>query len=329
MSDEQVLEALRWMTLSRMLDGRLISLQRQGRMGTFSAVDGQEAAVVGSAMASDPARDWLVPAYREAPAMFRHGFPLERFILYWRGNLRGGRIPDGVRMLPVQIALAAQLPHAVGLAWGRRLQGHEEAVLAYFGDGASSEGDFHESLNLAGVMRAPVVFLLQNNGWAISTPRSRQTAAEHFADRAAGYGIPGVRVDGNDLFAVYSATRAAVERARAGDGPTLIELETYRMGAHNTADDPTRYRGEDTPADWSDKDPIVRVRRYLTAKGLWDDGRQESLAAELTQEIDRAIDAADAYDPPAIDQVFPHVYAEPPVRLSRQQAAAILPEDTL
>ncbi|MEV7289783.1 pyruvate dehydrogenase (acetyl-transferring) E1 component subunit alpha [Streptomyces sp. NPDC093252] len=323
MTDEQMLETLYWMNLSRVLDARLTSLQRQGRMGTFSAVHGQEAAVVGASMAADPRRDWLVPAYRETPAMIRHGMPLENVILYWRGNMAGGRIPDDVRVLPVQIALAAQLPHAVGLAWGRRLQGYDDTVLTFFGDGASSEGDFHEALNLAGVMSAPVVFLLQNNGWAISTPRHRQTAAEHFALRADGYGMPGVLVDGNDVFAVYQATREAIERARAGGGPTLIELETYRMAAHNTADDPTRYRDEQARAEWSRLDPIVRVVRHLTDRGLWSDERQAALEQRIGAEIDRAVEAADAYEPPVMDQIFRHVYADPPARLRRQRDRAV------
>ncbi len=323
MPDELILDALRWMTLARVLDARLISLQRQGRMGTFSAVTGQEAAVMASALALDPAKDWIVPSYREAPAMIRHGYPMEAFILYWRGNMAGGRVPDGVRVLPTQIALGTQIPHATGVAWGRRLQGLDEVVLAYFGDGASSEGDFHEGLNLAGVVNAPVVFLLQNNGWAISTPRAKQTAAETFASRAAGYGIPGVVVDGGDLLAVYQATQEAVARARRGEGPTLIEAQVIRMGAHNTADDPTRYVDEASKTGWEDLDPITRVTRHLMSRGLWDQDKRIRLQAEVEAEVERAIAAADAFPAPTVEALFEAVYDTPPERLNRQRARMI------
>ncbi len=241
LDDDAVLEALSLMRLSRAFDEKGFALQRQGRFGTFSPVRGQEASVVGAALALDPARDWVVPQYRELPALLRQGLPLETLMLYFTGHPAGGRIPDGVNLLPIQISLAAQLPQAVGLAWGLKLQGAPGVVVVFVGDGASSEGDFHESLNLAGVVGAPVVFLLQNNGWAISTPRSRQSRARTLAERGPGYGVPGVLVDGNDLLAVHGVVAAAVERARSGGGPTLVETLTYRIGAHNTADDPTRY----------------------------------------------------------------------------------------
>lgn len=326
MSDGAVLEALKLMMLSRASDARLISLQRQGRMGTFSAVIGQEAAVVGSSLAIDPSRDWLVPAYREMPAMIRHGYPLENFIMYWNGNAAGGRIPDGVRMLPVQIALAAQIPHAVGLAWGRRLQYFDEVALVYFGDGASSEGDFHEALNLAGVTAAPVVFILQNNGWAISTPRSKQSAASNLACRAEGYGFPGVVADGNDLFAVYQVTCDAVARARRGDGPTLIELITYRVGAHNTADDPTRYRQESEVGLWAEADPIARVTRYLEQRGAWTDAISAATRSDIEAALDRAINVAESAPPSVAEGLFKEVYADPPIRVQRQRTAAMKPE---
>lgn len=324
LTDEETLEAYRWMMLSRMVDDRAVSLQRQGRMGTFSRGHGQEASVVGSSFALDPSRDWLVPQYRELAAVVRHGFPLDKFLLYWMGNPAGGRTPDGVGVLPTQIALAAQLPHATGLAWGLKNQGRSDVVITYFGDGASSEGDAHESMNLAGVVKAPVIFFLQNNGWAISTPRHRQTAAEAIAHRARGYGFPGVIVDGNDLFAVVRATREAVERARAGEGPTLIESQTYRMGAHNTADDPTRYMEQSALDEWEERDPIVRVRAYLTSRGLLDDAADARIQSELDAEITAAIEAAEGFDPPHPGQIFTHVYANPPERLLQQQRAAEL-----
>ncbi|HEY4440750.1 MAG TPA: thiamine pyrophosphate-dependent enzyme, partial [Candidatus Elarobacter sp.] len=234
LTDTEVLAALRLMKLSRAFDAKGASLQRQGKFGTFSQVGGQEASVVGSAWALDPARDWIVPQYRELPALLRHGYPLAHFIRYFQGNPAGGAIPPGVKMMPIQISIAAQLPQAVGLAWGLRRQGQDAVVIVYFGDGASSEGDFHEACNLAGLVRAPIVFFLQNNGWAISTPRRLQSAGATLAERAPAYGFPGEQVDGNDLFAVYTATARAVARARGGEGPTLIESVTRRLGPHNT-----------------------------------------------------------------------------------------------
>jgi pyruvate dehydrogenase E1 component alpha subunit len=318
MEDEQVLRALRLMMLSRAFDAKGISLQRQGRFGTFSPVHGQEASVVGSAFALDPSRDWIVPQYRELPALLHQGLPLEQFILYFNGHPAGGRIPDSVRLLPIQISLAAQLPHAVGLAWGLQLQEIDGVVLTYFGDGASSEGDFHEACNLAGVVKAPVVFFLQNNGWAISTPRSRQSAARTFAERAPGYGFNGMVVDGNDLLAVYAVTAVAVERARAGLGPTLIESQTYRLGAHNTADDPTRYVPQETLKAWSDRDPILRVQRYLASRGGWNDDTASEVNDNISRTIDRALAAARAVPPPTVEDLFEHTYAELTQRQARQ-----------
>lgn len=319
MTGDETIEALRLMILSRTVDSRMTSLQRQGRMGTFSAVAGQEATVVGAAMAIERS-DWLVPTYRELPAMIRHGYPLTNFMLYWRGNSKGGSIPEDVTMLPIQIALAAQLPQAVGLAWGLARRHSDRVVLTFFGDGASSEGDAHEALNLAGVVNAPVVFVLQNNGWAISTPRTRQSAAEHLADRARGYGLPGELVDGNDLFAVYTAVRRAVDRARAGHGATLLECVTTRMGAHNTADDPTKYQTAPQQEELARQDPMNRVVSYLEASG--------ERAAETIQRLRDASDAAateainamEAFPEQSPDDLFENVYAALPERLRRQHA---------
>lgn len=315
----ELLGAYRLMLLSRRIDKRAFSLQRQGRVGTFSPIDGQEASVVGSAFALDPARDWVVPQYRELPAMLRQGFTIERFFLYIMGNPDGNRIPDGVNLLPFQISLATQLPHAVGLAWGLRHQGRDSVVCAYFGDGASSEGDFHEACNLAGVRRAPVVFFLQNNGWAISTPLSKQTRAATFAARAEGYGLAGELVDGNDLFAVYEATARAVQRARAGAGPTLIESRTYRMGPHNTADDPSRYRLDEELEPYRALDPIARLRAYLRDAAVLDDAAERRMRDGVEQEIASALEAAEPQAGGRGEQLFDHVYAQPPMRLVQQR----------
>ena len=314
---------LELMLLSRRLDVRAIAMQRLGRWGVHSPAEGQEAAVVGSCLAVDPARDWLVPQYRELAACLHHGHPLERLVAAQMGRPAAGRIPEGVRLLPVQVALAAQLPQAVGLAWGLRLQATDAVVLTYLGDGASSEGDFHEACNLAGVMRAPVVFLLQNNGWAISTPRRLQSAAPTLAIRALGYGFPGVVVDGNDLLAVHQATLEAVARARRGDGPTLIEAQTYRLGFHNTTDDPGAYVDPDELGAARRLDPILRVRRYLTAHGEWDEEREQAACRAIDARLDAAIAAAERLPLPGPAACFDHVYAEPPPRVEGQRARAL------
>jgi pyruvate dehydrogenase E1 component alpha subunit len=320
MSDEQVVEALRWMLLTRAFDDKATAMQRQGRFGTFSSVRGQEASVVGAAMALDPARDWLVPQYRELPALLRHGYPMENFALYFMGNPRGGAIPAEVKMLPLQISLAAQVPQATGLAWGLRLQGSDGVVVTFFGDGASSEGDIHESMNLAGLVKAPVIFFLQNNGWAISTPRSAQTAARSFAERAPGYGIDGIQVDGNDLLAVYQVTRDAVAKARAGGGATVIETLTYRTGPHNTADDPTRYVAPDVLAEWVARDPVDRVENFLQARGQWDQQRADAVRAECAAQVEDAMAQARAVAAADSDALFDHVYANPVPRVHQQRA---------
>jgi len=318
--DAELLAAYRLMLLSRRIDERAFNLQRQGRLGTFSPVNGQEASVIGSALALDPARDWVVPQYRELPAMLHQGYTLERFFLYFMGNPEGNRMPDGVNLLPYQISLATQLPHAVGLAWGLRHQGLDSVVCAYVGDGGSSEGDFHEACNLAGVRRAPVIFFLQNNRWAISTPVSKQTGGS-FAARAAGYGFPGELVDGNDLFAVHAATARAVARARAGEGPTLIESRTYRMGPHNTADDPTRYVDPEELEAHRALDPVARLRGFLVDAGLLSDELEQRIRAEIEEELAAALAAAEARGAGRTGQIFDHVYADPPARLLGQRRA--------
>lgn len=321
MDEEFLLDALRLMLFSRLHDEKVIGLQRQGRFGVFSPGLGQEASIVGSAMALDPARDWIVPQYRELMAVVHHGYPLERIIATYMGKTtEATRIPDDVNVLPTQVALAAQLPHAAGLAWGLQLQGKDSVVMAYVGEGGSSEGDFHEALNLAGVQRVPVVFFMQNNQWAISTPRRKQSATESFALRAAGYGFPGVEVDGNDIFAVYEAAAAAVKRARAGEGPTLIEAVTYRMGFHNTTDNPSKYEDPKDHAEAARRDPIDRVVRYLAALGLWNEERDGEMRQEVQAEIDRAITWAVEQPGVSPDILFDNVYARVPGRIERQRA---------
>ena len=319
MDEELLLDALRWMMKSRLYDQRVIALQRQGQFGVFSPGTGQEASIVGSALALDPERDWIVPQYRELMATVHHGLPLEVITAQYLGKIAPARIPDGVNVLPTQVSIAAQLPQATGLAWGLRLQGKDAVVLAYVGDGGSSEGDFHEGLNLAGVVKAPIVFFLSNNQWAISTSRRVQSATQSFALRAAGYGFEGVEVDGNDVMAVYDVTCDAVNKARSGGGPTLIEAVTYRVSFHNTTDNPSRYEDPKEHQEALTRDPIERVQRYLAGLGLWDQKRDEKLTAELREENERALQLAVAADPPTRADVFANVYAELPPRVKKQR----------
>lgn len=320
MDEELLLEALGWMVKSRLYDQRVIALQRQGQFGVYSPAIGQEASIVGSALALDPARDWIVPQYRELMATVHHGLPLEVITAQYIGKIAPARIPDGVNVLPTQVSIAAQLPQATGLAWGLKLRGKDAVVMAYIGDGGSSEGDFHEALNLAGVVNAPIVFFLQNNQWAISTSRRVQSATRSFALRAAGYGFEGVEVDGNDVMAVYEVTCDAVERARSGGGPTLIEAVTYRMSFHNTTDNPSRYEDPKEHEEARSRDPIDRVQRYLAGLGLWDAKREEELTAQVREEIEHALELAYAADAPKPADVFANVYAAEPSRVTRQRS---------
>jgi pyruvate dehydrogenase E1 component alpha subunit len=304
--------------LARRFDERMLRLQRQGRIGTFGPTRGHEAAVLGSVYALRQS-DWLVPYYREWAAYMWRGWPLDNLILYYAGYAEGMRVPDGNRDLPLCIPIASQLPHAVGVAYAARYKGEDAVGLAYLGDGASSHGDCQEAMNFAGVFQVPLVFLLLNNQWAISLPRSRQTHARTLAQKATAYGFPGVQVDGNDLLAVYVATREAVERARAGGGPTLVEAVTYRLSMHTTADDPTKYRDEAEVKAWEAKEPLPRFRRYLERKGLIDEQSHAAIEAEVDAEIRGAIERAEARMQPNLLDVFEHVYAERPAHLEAQR----------
>ncbi len=310
---------MRLMLLSRAIDERVTKLKRLGRAGTYGPVHGQEAAVVGSAMALDPNRDWMVPATREHPAMIRHGLTLDRMLAGFMGKLNYARIPDDVRLLPRNQSIGSQLPHAVGLAWALKMRQQDGVVLVYLGDGATSEGDFHEAANLAGVQQVPLIFLLLNNQYAISTPVSMQTRAPSLAARAEGYGFPGLAVDGNDLFAVYAATADAVARALGGLGPSLIEARTYRIGFHNTSDNPKAYREEAEVEAASARDPIDRLRRYAASAGIWSATAEAEVAATVEAELESAYQKAAAADSPGPDEVFKHVYSRLPLRLRRQR----------
>jgi pyruvate dehydrogenase E1 component alpha subunit len=316
----------RSMVLARQLDLRMLSLQRQGRMGTFAPLMGQEAAQVGSAFALESS-DWLVPSFREAAAYIMRGVPLKDILLLFMGREEGNMIPKDQRDIPVNIPVASQLPHAVGLAMAAKIRHDPCAVLVYFGDGATSEGDFHEACNFAGVFQVPVVFLCQNNHYAISMPWERQTRARTLAQKAIAYGFDGIQIDGNDLLAVYVATHDALTRAKAGRGPTLVECVTYRLSMHTTADDPSRYRKKAEEEEWQKHDPIPRFRGYLQSKGLWDEAWQAEVEREVDAEIRRAVEEAEAgreFDPA---EIFDYVFATKPPYLKTQQEElrAVLP----
>jgi pyruvate dehydrogenase E1 component alpha subunit len=309
------------MLLGRRLDERMIRLQRQGRIGTFAPIKGQEASQLGAAFTLRPS-DWMVPSFRETAAMLWRGWPIEKLLLFFAGYLEGGQPAPGQHDLPVAIPVATQLPHAVGLAYAAQYRGDDAVVLAFCGDGATSEGDFHEALNFAGVWHVPAVFVIQNNQWAISVPLKKQTHSKTIAQKALAYGLPGLQVDGNDVLAVYAASREAVERARAGDGPTLIECVTYRLGVHTTADDPTKYRTAEEVEAWERKDPLTRFGAYLQKKNLLEEGLADSVDAEIAAAVQRfeAVGPADAL------AMFDHAYGERPPHLEaqREQLAAWL-----
>src|SRR5690348_3769217 len=314
LADTDLRSLYRAMLLARRLDERMVRLQRQGRIGTFAPTKGQEAAQIGSIFSLRPT-DWMVPSFRETASMIWRGWPIEKLLLFFAGYLEGGQPAPDQHDLPITIPVSTQLPHAVGLAYAAQYRQDDVVVMAYFGDGATSEGDFHEALNFAGVWHVPVVFVCQNNQWAISVPLKKQTNSKTIAQKALAYGLPGIQVDGNDVLAVYAAAREAVDRARAGQGPTLIECVTYRLGVHTTADDPTKYRTDEEVKFWEQKDPLTRFRAYLEKKKLL----EASVEDQVDEEIARAVARFEATAPADPLVMFDHVYAELPPELKAQR----------
>src|SRR5713101_3988360 len=316
LSAERLLSLYRFMQLGRAYSSKIIALQRQGRATTFGSLVGQEATAVGLA-APMQAQDWLVPSYREIASLFVKGVPLATVTYGFRGFTPA--YPREAHCLPIQIVIGTQLLHAVGLAMAAKISGDPAVAVGVCGDGATSEGDFNEALNFAGVFQAPVVFVVQNNGWAISVPRHRQSAAPTLAARGAGFGVPSRLVDGNDILAVYAVMQQAIENARAGHGPMLVETLTYRIGAHTTADDPTRYRDAAEVEAWRAKDPIVRFQRFLVKRGLLDEEQDRRIVEEIEEEVNEAVRIAEAMDPPAPDGFFDWMFAELSPRLQEQR----------
>jgi pyruvate dehydrogenase E1 component alpha subunit len=321
LSPEAMVGLYRWMVLGRTYSNRMVTLQRQGRMGTFAPINGQEAAMVGMAAPLKP-DDWFIASYREAIGYMIKGVPILAQFKQWGGYLADD-YPRESNCLPFQVVLGTQMLHAVGIAQAIQYHHKPDVVLAACGDGATSEGDFNEALNLAGVYQAPVVFVVQNNGWAISTPRERQTAAETIAQRGPGFGLPGVVVDGNDVLAVYQVVAEAIAQARAGGGPTLIEAITYRMGAHTTADDPTKYRSEASLERWRQRDPISRFRTFLLEQAWLSEADDQQLGSEVEAEIQATVAAYEALPPLDPQRLFEVVYATAPPQLRRQEAALL------
>lgn len=318
--DDLLLRLYKAMVLGRRFDERALSLQRQGRIGTFAPTTGQEASQLGAVAALEPS-DFVVPSFRETVAQIYRGALMESVILGFAGYNEAALLVEKGKDLPNSVPVGSQVLHAVGIAWGIKYRKEKAVAMTFFGDGATSEGDFHEGMNFAAVYQVPAIFVCQNNQWAISVPRSKQTRSKTLAQKALAYGMPGIQVDGNDILAVYAAAAEAVERARSGEGPTMIECETYRMMMHTTADDPKRYRKEEEVEGWRKRDCIERFQKYLKDKGLLSDEKIQDLESEVKEEIQSAVDHAEElmkkYNDPL--EMFEHVYEEMPTYLEEQR----------
>ncbi|HJV45811.1 MAG TPA: pyruvate dehydrogenase (acetyl-transferring) E1 component subunit alpha [Bacillota bacterium] len=326
LSNDQLRELMRRMVFTRVWDQRAISLNRQGRLGFYAPVAGQEASMLGSQFALER-EDFLLPSYRDLPQAVWHGLPLYQAFLYSRGHQQGGRIPEGVNVLMPQIIIAAQIVQATGVALGFKLRNQKNVAMTFIGDGGTSQGDFYEGMNFAGAFKAPVVFVVQNNRYAISVPIEKQTAAGTLAQKAIAAGIPGVQVDGMDVLAVYKAVKEAVDRARRGEGPTIVETLTYRYGPHTMAgDDPTRYRTGEEAGEWEKKDPLIRFRKFLEQKGLWSETDENGVVEEAKQAVAEAIKKADETAKMNIPELIDSMFEVTPAHLEEQKAHFLMKE---
>lgn len=308
LSEDYLLNMYRWMRLARELDERMLKLQRQGRLGTFPPNTGQEAISIPAALAMQK-NDWFIGAFRELGGRLVRGEPLTATLFYYNGWEEGNIMPqDDLRIIPTSVVIGCQIPQAAGLAYASRYQGEDAVTVCFIGDGGTSEGDFYEGLNFAAAWKAPVVYICQNNQWAISVPRSAQTVSQTIAQKGVAVGMPCLQVDGNDPLAVHVAVSEALNRARAGEGPTLIEAVTYRLMMHTTADDPKKYRSEKEEQDAWTREPLIRTRQYITAKGYWDDAKEEALLAEVKAQVEAAVKDFETPRDWAQDEPFRHVY---------------------
>ncbi len=317
LSAEQIKELYEFMLLTRLFDEKTFKLQRQGRIGTYLPVRGQEASQVGAAYALGK-NDWVLPYGRDIGVCIARNFPLHMILQYRGGDERGAHIPEGLNIFPFTIPSSTHIPHCTGVAWASKLLKQKAVVMGFFGDGSTSRGDFHEGLNFAGVYKVPVIFVCENNGYAISLPRAKQTAAETIAQKAFAYGFEGIQVDGNDVFATFSAAKHAVEKARKGKGPTLIECVTYRMADHSTADDAARYRTQQEVAQWAKKDPIDRLEKYMRKNKLLNEKSKKALIAKISGKIEKAVEEYEKVTPPQPEDLFKYTYDQMPEKLQEQ-----------
>ncbi len=314
LTDDKLVEMLKLMIFTRNVDSKTVSLQRQGRAATYAPTLGEEAVNIGTVSAMRK-NDIFVPAFRQHGVYIARGLPLHLFFLYWMGFEDGNVIPPEVRGFPMAVPVSTQMPHSAGIAFAQKYKKTGNAVLGYVGDGGTSEGDFYEAINFAGVWKAPLITIIQNNQWAISIPRSAQTAAPTLAQKAIAAGIPGIQVDGNDMIAVYKATADAIKNSP--NGPTVIECVTYRMGMHTTSDDPNKYRDPKEAEEWSKKDPILRVKLYLTKKGLWNDQIEKQVSEDQMKLIDAAVEKAESFKPDP-KSMFENLYSFMPESLGNE-----------
>lgn len=318
LTDEQLQELMRRMVYTRILDQRSISLNRQGRLGFYAPTAGQEASQIASHFALEK-EDFILPGYRDVPQIIWHGLPLHQAFLWSRGHFQGIQIPEDLHILPPQIIIGAQYVQTAGVALGIKKNGKKSVAITYTGDGGTSQGDFYEGINFAGAYQVPAIFIVQNNQFAISTPREKQTAARTLAQKAVAAGIPGIQVDGMDPLAVYAAVKEARERAINGEGPTLIETLTYRYGPHTmSGDDPTRYRTKELDSEWEKKDPLVRFRKYLENKGIWNEEMEEKVIEQAKEDIKEAIKKADAAPKQKVTDLISIMNVELPSNLKEQ-----------
>ncbi len=317
LSDSDIHKIYELLILARTFDQYALKLQREGRLGTYAPISGQEGSQIGSAFAIRKS-DWVFPSYRESGVYIAVGYPIHMLLQYWSGDERGLRTPNDLNIFPVCIPVGTQIPHAVGVAMAAKYRKDKSAAIAYFGDGATSRGDFHEGLNIAGVFLLPVVFICQNNQWAISLPREKQSASKTIAQKAYSYGFEGLQVDGNDVFAVYKATYYALNKAREGNGPTFIECFTYRVSDHTTADDATRYRSKEEVEMWKAKDPIQRLKLFMEKKGRWTKQYQKEIEERATSIVDEAVKIKESIEPPHPREMFTSIYKQLTSRQTQQ-----------
>ncbi len=317
-SNEEIKKIYELMVLTRMFDAHAVSYQRQGRMGTYASVLGQEACQIGSAILMKK-EDFAFPSFREHSVFITRGMPLELLFAYWIGDERGMKIPKNVGMFPVSIPVGTHLLHAVGAGMAFNYLKKKNVSVVYFGDGATSEGDFHEAMNFAGVFKTPTVFICQNNQYAISIPVKEQTASETLAQKAIAYGFEGIRVDGNDVFAVYKTIYDALLKARSGKGPTFIECFTYRRGDHTTSDDAKKYRNEKEVKEWEKKDPLIRLKRYMEGRKLWSEKYEKKIFENAEKKVTDAFKKAETMTPYAREEIFDYMFEEKTLNLIEQQ----------